>query len=81
MSGCKIGDGSVLATNSHVVNNVPPYSIYGGNPAKLIKYRFDEDTIEKLMLIKWWNWDLEKIKQNLYLLNNNNINKFIELHL
>lgn len=81
MSGCKIGDGSVLATNSHVVNNVPPYSIYGGNPAKLIKYRFDEDSIEKLILIKWWNWDVEKIKQNIHLLNNGNINKFIESHL
>jgi hypothetical protein len=51
------------------------------NPAKLIKYRFDEDSIKKLILIKWWDWDVEKIKQNIHLLNNDNINKFFGSHL
>ena len=56
-----IGDGAVIASDSVVVKNVPPYAIVGGNPAKIIKYRFSEDIIEALLRIKWWNWDLDKI--------------------
>ena len=48
MSGVTIGDGSILANNSHIVKNVEPYSMIGGNPAKLIKYRFEKNQIEKL---------------------------------
>ena len=77
MSGVKIGDGSIIATNSHVVKNVEPYSIVGGNPSKLIKYRFSEDTIEKLLKIKWWNWSVEKIEKNKQLLNSPDINDFL----
>lgn len=77
MSGITIGDGAVIANNSHVVNNVEPYSIIGGNPAKLIKYRFTSEQIEKLLEIKWWNWDDEKINQNINLLCNENIDEFI----
>lgn len=65
MSGVTIGDGSVVATNSHVVKNVEAYSIVGGNPAKLIKYRFDKETIDKLCALKWWEWDDEKINEML----------------
>ena len=50
-----IGDGAIIANNSHVVNDVKPYSVVGGNPAKLIKYRFDEETISKLLKIRWWD--------------------------
>lgn len=53
MSGVTIGDGRVIAANSHVVKDVEPYSIYGGNPAKFIKYRFSEEIIEMLLEIKW----------------------------
>lgn len=52
MSGVVVGDGSVIANSSHVVKNVEPYSIIGGNPAKLIKYRFTEDQIQSLLKIK-----------------------------
>jgi acetyltransferase-like isoleucine patch superfamily enzyme len=55
MSGITIGDGAVVATNSHVVHNVPPYAIIGGNPAKLIKYRFSPEIIDKFLQLKWWN--------------------------
>jgi acetyltransferase-like isoleucine patch superfamily enzyme len=55
MSGVKIGDGAVISTRSHVVKDVEPYSIVGGNPARHIKYRFDEDTCKKLLEIKWWD--------------------------
>ena len=77
MSGITIGDGSVIANNSHVVKDVEPYSLVGGNPAKLIKYRFDKQQIDKLLEIKWWNWNDEKINKFAPLLCNNNIDEFI----
>jgi acetyltransferase-like isoleucine patch superfamily enzyme len=63
MSGVTIGDGSILSANSHVVKDVEPYSIVGGNPAKLIKKRFDDKTIERLLEIKWWELDDQTINQ------------------
>lgn len=74
MSGVKIGDGAVIANNSHVVKDVEPYSIYGGNPAKLIKYRFDIELIYKLMELKWWNWSDSEINAKLPILCSSNIN-------
>jgi virginiamycin A acetyltransferase len=81
MSGCKIGDGAVIATNSHIISDVPSYSIFGGNPGKLIKYRFIDQDIESLLKIKWWDWDLSKIQQNIHLLNGDNIKEFIRVNL
>jgi acetyltransferase-like isoleucine patch superfamily enzyme len=81
MSGVHIGDGAVLANNSHVVKNVPPYSITGGNPAKHIKYRFDEKTIEALLKIQWWDWEEDKINENIPLLCSTNLQEFIKKHL
>ena len=65
MPGVKIGDGAIIAAKSVVVNDVPAYSIVGGNPAKIIKQRFDDETIAKLIEIAWWNWDIAKITLNL----------------
>ena len=79
MSGVKIGDGAIIANNSHVVKDVEPYSIVGGNPAKFIKYRFTSEQIEKLLEIKWWNWDDEKINKFTPLLCNENIDDFIKI--
>ena len=81
MSGVTIGDGAVIANNSHVVKNVEPYSIVGGNPAKFIKYRFTSEQIQKLLEIKWWNWDDEKINKFTPLLCNKNIDDFIKVAL
>lgn len=78
MSGINIGSGSVIATNSVVTNNIDPYSIVGGNPAKLIKYRFSDEQIEELLKIKWWNWDNKKIRRNVSFLLSTDINTFIE---
>ena len=77
MSGVTIGDGAVIANNSHVVKNIEPYSLVGGNPAKLIKYRFTPEQIEKLLKIKWWFWDDKKINNFTPLLCNNDIDAFI----
>lgn len=81
MSGVTIGDGAVIANNSHVVKNVEQYSLVGGNPAKFIKYRFTFEQIEKLLEIKWWYWDDEKINKFTPLLCNNDIDMFIEMAL
>ena len=63
MSGVTIGDGAVIATNATVVKDVEPYSVAGGNPARLIKMRFDEDIIERLLILKWWELPLDDIRK------------------
>jgi len=78
MSGITVGDGSIIANNSHVVKNVEPYSLVGGNPAKLIRYRFTKEQIEKLLEIKWWDWEDSKINDFLPLMCNTNIDEFIQ---
>ena len=78
MSGVSVGDGAVIANNSHVVKNVEPYSLVGGNPARMIKYRFTPDQIENLLKIKWWYWDDLKINTFAPLLCNSNIDEFIK---
>ena len=80
LSGVTIGDGAVIAARAVVVKDVKPYSIVGGNPAKHIKFRFNEIQINQLLKIKWWNWDIEKIKNNFDLILNNDIDKFIKKH-
>ncbi len=66
MPGVKIGDGAIIATKSVVTKDVEPYSIVGGNPAKEIRKRFDEDIIKELLEIQWWNWTIEKITENVH---------------
>jgi len=78
LSGVNIGDGVVIANNSHVVKNVEPYSLIGGNPAQLIKYRFTQEQIEKLLEIKWWDWEDTKINTFTPMLCNINIDEFIK---
>ena len=61
MSGITISSGAVIAANSHIVKDVPNYAIVGGNPAKVIKYRFPKDTINTLMEIKWWDQPVSNV--------------------
>ncbi len=80
LDGVTIGDGSVIGARSVVTKDVYPYEVVAGNPAKHIRYRFSKDQIEKLLKIKWWNWDIKKIKDNIELLTNENIEAFIDKH-
>lgn len=73
-----IGDGAVVASDSVVVKNIPPYAIVGGNPAQIIKYRFPQKIIEGLLRIKWWDWDIDKIHDNFKYFTR--VEEFVEMH-
>ena len=73
MSGVSIGDGAVIGANSHVITNVKPYSVVGGNPAQLFYFRFSDDIVKKLLKLKWWNLPDEKINKIIPLLCSNNM--------
>jgi virginiamycin A acetyltransferase len=68
MPGVKIGNGAIVAARSVVTADVPAYAVVGGNPARVIKMRFDEATIAVLQEIAWWDWPVEKITQHLALI-------------
>lgn len=76
-AGVKIGDGAVIAAESIVAKDVEPYSVCGGNPCKFIKYRFTEEQRNKLLQIKWWDWEDSKINDYTPLLCDDNIDRFI----
>jgi acetyltransferase-like isoleucine patch superfamily enzyme len=63
LSGVTIGDGAIVAAGSVVTKDVPPYAIVAGNPARLIRYRFSDETIAAMCRIRWWDWPLEVIEQ------------------
>jgi len=77
--GVTVGSGAVIALNSLVVKDVPPYAIVGGNPAKIIKYRFKPQQIESLLKISWWNWSDTEVTRMLPLMASYDIDKFIEI--
>jgi len=77
MSGVKISNGSIVGACSVVTKDVPPYAIVAGNPAKIVKYRFTEEQIEKLLKISWWNWNEQRIKDYAMEIWSNNIDEFI----
>ena len=78
LSGVTIGDGAVIGARSVVTKNVLPYAVVAGNPARFIRFRFTGEQIYELTLIKWWDWDYEKIAEYVPILESGEIDKFIE---
>jgi acetyltransferase-like isoleucine patch superfamily enzyme len=79
LPGIRIGDGAIVGAGSVVTKDVPPYAIVGGSPAGLIRYRFPEEIVAKLLAIHWWRWDDEKIKAEAAVLTGP-IEAFVERH-
>jgi acetyltransferase-like isoleucine patch superfamily enzyme len=77
VGGVTIGTGAIVAAGAVVVKDVSPYAVVGGNPAKVIRYRFPEDQIRHLLESKWWDWSIEKIRQHLE--DFSDIKRFMEL--
>ncbi len=77
LSGVTIGDGAVVGAHSVVSKNIPPYAIAVGNPAVVVKYRFDETTIQNLLQIAWWNWPDNEIEKAMPYLLSTDIGQFI----
>lgn len=80
MSGVTIGDGAIIAPRAVVTRDVAPYEIVGGNPAKHIKWRFDEDTRAALLRIRWWDWPREKVLAHRAEIDSADVQGFIERH-
>jgi chloramphenicol O-acetyltransferase type B len=76
-SGVEIGHGAVVGTRAVVTKNVPPYAIVAGNPASIIRYRFEKSLIDALLRIEWWNWGEDKIKSSLPLLLSGRVDEFV----
>lgn len=62
-SGVNIADGAVIGMGAVVLKDIGPYEVWAGNPARLIRKRFDDETIERLLDLKWWSWEEEKLKK------------------
>ncbi len=75
LSGVHIGNGSIIMGGSVITKDVEPYTIAGGNPARTIRKRFDEQSIKKLEEIQWWNWEYEYIYDAIPILQSNQIDK------
>lgn len=78
LSGVNIGDGAVVAARSVVTKNVPAYAVVAGQPARIIKYRFPEKTISRLLDLKWWDWPDDRVRGAVPDMLQDNINAFLE---
>ncbi|SKA18076.1 Vat family streptogramin A O-acetyltransferase [Pantoea eucalypti] len=73
MPGIKIGNGAIISSRSVVTSDVPAYSIVGGNPARVIRQRFNDETLSIIEKLAWWDWPVEKITQNLPAIRSANV--------
>ena len=73
MPGVRIGDGAVIGAKAVVGSDVPPYAVVVGNPARIVRIRFDEATIGRLLRIAWWDWPVDKVTRNIDAISGNDL--------
>ncbi|MGF1620462.1 MAG: CatB-related O-acetyltransferase [Rhodomicrobiaceae bacterium] len=73
LPGVQVGDGAIIGARSVVTHNVPHYAVVAGNPARILRMRFDDDTIARLLAIRWWDWDIGRITRNIPAICNGDI--------
>jgi chloramphenicol O-acetyltransferase type B len=78
LAGVTIGDGAVVGARAVVTKDVPPYAIVVGMPAKLLRFRFPEDVVAKLLRLRWWEWDDDLIRERLNFLNTPHFDRLID---
>jgi acetyltransferase-like isoleucine patch superfamily enzyme len=78
MSGVTIGDGAVVGARAVVTKDVPPYAIVAGNPARVIRFRFSEEIVKRLLSIRWWDWPAELVRKAAPLLQSPDLSRFFE---
>jgi acetyltransferase-like isoleucine patch superfamily enzyme len=78
ISGVTIGDGAAIGAGSVVAKDVPAYAVVSGNPARVVRYRFNEEAIQKLLQIRWWDWPDEKVRENIHLICSDSVDMFIK---
>lgn len=79
LSGVTIGDGAVVGARAVVADDILPYAVVVGNPARMVKKRFNEETIRRLLQTKWWDWHDDQIEKTLPLLLNSDIEAFLKV--
>ncbi|MCS2947094.1 CatB-related O-acetyltransferase [Bacteroides sp. BFG-638] len=77
MAGVHIGDGAIIAARTVVTKDVPPYTIVGGTPAREIRKRFDAEVIQQLLMLKWWDWSSDKIRNSLPYIMEGKLNELL----
>jgi chloramphenicol O-acetyltransferase type B len=80
LSGVTVGDGAVIAADSCVTKDVPPYGVVGGNPARLLRHRFEPEIVERLLEIRWWEWPDERIAASMGQLCGPDVEAFVRAH-